>query len=201
VSSPEVRRRPGGRSARVRAAVFDATLELLVAHGLEGLKVSEVAARADVHETSIYRRWGTRENLLIDALLDATEQLRVPDTGSLREDLVAYAVDLAEFLATPVGHALERTLAVAGDDPDTRQARDHYWASRYALSKQMITRAVERGELPETVDPRLAIEMLVSPVHFRIVLTREPVDARMPARLVDALLHGIAGGTAPDARP
>ncbi len=201
VSAPEVRRRPGGRSARVRAAVLEATLELLLARGLEGLKVSEIATRAQVHETSIYRRWGTRENLLIDALLDATEQLRVPDTGSLRDDLVAYAVDLAEFLATPVGHALERTLAVAGDDPDTRRARDHYWASRYALSKQMITRAVDRGELPATVDPRLAIEMLVSPVHFRIVLTREPIDTRMPALLVDALLGGIAGGTEPGIRP
>jgi AcrR family transcriptional regulator len=200
MTDPEVRRRPGGRSARVRAAVFDATLELLLAHGLEGLKVSEVAARAEVHETSIYRRWGTRENLLIEALLDATEQLWVPDTGSLRDDLIAYVVDLAKFLATPIGHALEHTLAVAGDDPDTRRARDHYWTSRYERSRQMVTRAVERGELPDAVDPRLVIEMLVSPVHFRIVLTREPVDARMPALLVDALLRGIAGGREPGAR-
>ena len=84
---------------------------------------------------------------------------------------------------------------MAGDDPDTRRARDHYWNSRYERSKQMVTRAVDRGELPDTVDPRLVIEMLVSPVHFRIVLTREPVDARMPALLVDALLHGIVGET------
>src|SRR4051794_39730872 len=188
-----VRRRPGGRSARVRAAVLDATLELLLAHGREGLRVSEIAERAGGHETSIYRRWGNRENLLIDALLDASEQLRVPDTGSLRDDLTAYARDLAEFLATPVGHALERTLAVAGDDPDTQRARDHYWASRYERFPQMFARAVARGELRDTVGPRLVIEMLVSPVHFRVVLPREPVDPQMPARLVDALLGGVAG--------
>jgi AcrR family transcriptional regulator len=193
----EVRRRPGGRSARVRASVLEATLELLLAHHLEGFKVSEVADRAGVHETSIYRRWGTRENLLIDALLDATEQLQVPDTGSLRDDLTAYARDLAEFLATPVGHALEHTLAVAGDDPDTRAARDRYWASRSERSQQMVVRAVERGELPDTVDPRLLIEMLVSPVHFRVLLTREPVDPAMPARLVDTLLRGAASSSAP----
>jgi tetracycline repressor-like protein len=64
----------------------------------------------------------------------------------------------------------------------------------------MVTRAVERGELPDTVEPRLVIEMLVSPVHFRIVLTREPVDAGMPALLVDALLRGVAGGTESGAR-
>ncbi|GAA4860151.1 TetR/AcrR family transcriptional regulator [Actinomycetospora straminea] len=192
MSTPEVRRRPGGRSARVRAAVLDATLELLLAHGLEGLKVAEVADRAGVHETSIYRRWGNRENLLIDALLDASEQLRVPDTGNLRDDLTAYARDLAAFLATPVGHALERTLAVAGDDPDTQRARDRYWTSRSERSCRMVVRAVERGELPDTVDPRLVVEMLVSPVHFRVVLTREPVDDQMPVRLVDALLRGVA---------
>lgn len=191
MSEPETRRRPGGRSARVRASVLEATLELLLAHRLEGLKVSEIADRAGVHETSIYRRWGTRENLLIDALLDATEQLRVPDTGSLRDDLTAYARDLAEFLATPVGHALEHTLAVAGDDPDTRAARDRYWTSRSERSQQMVLRAVERGEVPDTVDSRLLIEMLVSPVHFRVLLTREPVDAAMRDQLVDALLRGV----------
>ena len=52
---------------------------------------------------------------------------------------------------------------------------------------------MERGELPADVDPRLTIEMLVSPVHFRVVLTREPVEETMPARLVDALLDGITG--------
>ena len=189
----DVRRRPGGRSARVRAAVLEATLELLLARGLDGLKVSEVAERAEVHETSIYRRWGTRENLLLDALLSATEQqLHVPDTGSLRNDLVAYATDLATFLATPVGRALEQTLAAAGDEPETQRARDRYWASRYERSQQMITRAIDRGELPDTAEPRLILEMLVSPVHFRALLTREPVDPRMPALLVDALLDGVA---------
>jgi len=203
MSDPGVRRRPGGRSARVRAAVLEATLELVLAHGLEGLKVSAVAERAEVHETSIYRRWGTRENLLIDALLSATEQLQVPDTGSLRNDLTAYATDLARFLATPVGRALEQMLAVAGDDPGTQRARDRYWASRYERSEQMITRAVDRGELPDTVEPRLVLEMLVSPVHFRAVLTREPIDARMPGLIVDALLDGVAlvpGRETPHAR-
>ena len=192
MSEAEVRRRPGGRSARVRAAVLTATLELLRAEGLEGLTVAEVAQRAGVHETSIYRRWGTRENLLIDALLEATEQLRVPDTGTLRDDLIAYVADLAAFLASPTGHALEHTLAVAGDDPAMRQARERYWTARTEGSQQMITRAVARGELPATVDPRLAVEMLVSPVHFRVLLTREPIEAGLPARLVDALLAGIA---------
>ena len=67
-------RRPGGRSARVRRAVLDAALDVLHAHGMEGLAVTDVAARAGVHETSIYRRWGTREHLIVDALLEEAEE-------------------------------------------------------------------------------------------------------------------------------
>lgn len=191
VTDVGVQRRPGGRSARVRAAVIDATNQLLQSQGLDGLTVSEVARHAHVNETSIYRRWGTRENLVIDALLAATEPVVVPDTGSLREDLTTYVTDLAQFLATPLGYAIEQTLATAGDDPAMRRARDRYWDSRVERSQQMITRAVDRGEVPPDTDPRFVLEMVVSPVHFRVLLTRDPVPSDMPGRLVDALLDGI----------
>ncbi|MFD2472323.1 TetR/AcrR family transcriptional regulator [Amycolatopsis silviterrae] len=200
MSDAEVRRRPGGRAARVRAAVLDATNQLLREEGLTGLKVSEVAQRAQVNETTVFRRWGTRENLIIDALLaDAAEQLPVPDNGTLRDDLLAYATSLAKYLTSPAGNALERTLASAGDDPTTRQLRDQYWNARYAQSGQIAARAVERGELPEATDPRFVLEMLVAPLHFRIVLTREPLEPDLPARIVDTLLHGL--GVLEQARP
>jgi AcrR family transcriptional regulator len=192
VSAPEIRRRPGGRSARVRAAVLDATVQVLLARGLADFRIGAVATLAGVHETSIYRRWGTREGLLVDALLQASGQwLPVPDTGRLRDDLVAYATSLGRFLGTPVGRALDQVLAL-GDGPTMDEARRRFWTERAAGSTAMITRAVARGELPATVDPRLAVEMLVGPVHFRLLLTREPVDAALAARLVDALLAGIA---------
>ncbi|ATY12341.1 TetR family transcriptional regulator [Amycolatopsis sp. AA4] len=196
MSDAEVRRRPGGRAARVRAAVLHATNDLLLDQGLTGLKVSEVAQRAQVNETTIFRRWGTRENLVIDALLaDAAEQLPVPDTGTLREDLLVYATALAEYLASPAGNALDRTLASAGDDPATQELRDKYWEARYAQSGQIAERAIQRGELPEGTEPRFVLEMLVAPLHFRIVLTREPLDADLPARIVDTLLGGLGTGS------
>jgi len=191
--SETTRRRPGGRSARVRRAVLDATLELVNAHGLDGVTVAEVAERAGVHETSIYRRWRTRENLTLDALLaSADEQLPVPDTGAVREDLLRYATALAAYLTTPPGNALDRALAAAGDDPATAHTRSEYWNTRAALSTQIFTRAVDRGELPPQVDPRLAIEMLVAPLHFKAVFTREPLDPALPAQLVDLVLRGLA---------
>ena len=192
MTGSEVRRRPGGRSARVRNAVLDATLGLLHAHGLDGLTVSEVATRAGVHETSIYRRWGTRENLILDALLVHTEQqLPVPDTGSLRGDLLTYATALAAYLGTPLGNALDHAIASAGDDAETSRARTRYWDTRYEHAGEMITRAMGRGELPDTADPRFVLELLVAPLHFKVLLTREPLDPALPERIVDAILPGL----------
>ena len=192
MTEPRTQPRPGGRSARVRRAVLDAALDLLHANGMDGLTVADVAARAGVHETSIYRRWGTRENLMLEALLEEAEALLpVPDTGSLREDLLAYATSLAAYLTSPIGDAFDRALASAGDDPATSRSRDQYWNARYARSGQIITRAIDRGELPDATDPRHVLEMLVAPLHLKVVLTREPLDPALPERIVDTLLHGL----------
>lgn len=119
-------------------------------------------------------------------------RLPVPDTGSVREDLLRYATALAAYLTTPLGNALDRAMAGAGDDSATAHTRSEYWNTRAGLSTRMITRAIDRGELPAHIDPRLAIEMLVAPLHFKAVFTREPLDPALPAQLVDLLLRGLA---------
>ena len=76
-------RRPGGRSARVRADVIAATLAELGERGYAALSLDSVARRAGVHKTTLYRRWGTREELVLEAMLErAGEHISVPDTGS-----------------------------------------------------------------------------------------------------------------------
>jgi AcrR family transcriptional regulator len=195
MSETAVRRRPGGRSARVREAVLDATLATLGEGGLERLAVAEVAERAGVHETSIRRRWHTKENLICDALLNHSEQqLPVPDTGSIREDLAAFASELAAFNETPLGNALLHALATPSEEPALTEARAAFWRRRHELASAMIARAIARGELAEGVDSRLALEGLIAPLHFRTLLTDEPLDADLPQRLADLVLDGIGQG-------
>src|SRR5262249_1063329 len=84
------RKRLGGRSARVRSSVLQAAFTVLMKKGIDAFSIAEVAEKAGVHETSIYRRWGTKHALARDACLHRAEvSLAIPDTGSLRSDLVA----------------------------------------------------------------------------------------------------------------
>ena len=192
-----VRRRTGGRSARIRAAVLDATVDALLAHGIDQVSIYDIAAAAGVHDTSIYRRWGTREALITDALFARAEyDLPIPDTGSLRGDLVAAARSLAELLSSPIGALFARASALTVDDPDLAATRDRYWASRFAFADTVVRRAVERGELPPGVKPRPAMDMLAGAVHMRAMLTHEPLEPDLPERLADAVLFGLHGPAA-----
>ena len=113
MSEPAVRRRTGGRSARVREAVLKATLHTVAEHGADAVSISEIARQADVHETSIYRRWPTKEHLVLDALLDYSEaKLPIPNTGTLRDDLVAFSTAVTVYLDSPLGRTLVRSMVL-----------------------------------------------------------------------------------------
>ncbi|WP_067839443.1 TetR/AcrR family transcriptional regulator [Nocardia lijiangensis] len=186
-----VRRRTGGRSARVRQAVLDAALQALAEHGPDGVSVAEIARQAGVHETSIYRRWSTREQLVMDALLAYSQrELPVPDTGTLREDLLTFLGSVATYLDSPLGKALARAMAASDDDETLAASRAGFWESRFELARVMIDRAMDRGELPRDTDPMLVLELLIAPLHFRALLTRQPLDDDHAERVVDALLRG-----------
>ncbi|WP_262057106.1 TetR-like C-terminal domain-containing protein [Streptomyces sp. STR69] len=198
----EASRRPGGRSARVRADVLRSTLEALAENGTSGLTMSEVARRSGVHATSIQRRWGALQNLVLDALLSySQEQLPVPDTGNLRNDMVALARLIAVYLNTPLGAALAQALATAEEDPQLAESRAQFWQTRYDVTRIIVDRAIDRHELAADTDHRLTLELLVAPLHFRALLIRQPIEEDRIERMVDTLLHGLAGPGSARTRP
>ena len=185
-------RRTGGRSARVRAAVIDATLTALRTRGLDDLSITQIAQRAGVHPTTIYRRWGGRSNLALDAVLSGTEaEIPAPDTGSLRGDLLAVVRGIAAFLRTPLGELVVR-LALPRDLPEYEAARGGDWAQRFRSGAALFERARARGELRANVDPVLALETLIGPMYVRMLMTGEPLDDALLVRCVDLVMDGIA---------
>jgi AcrR family transcriptional regulator len=186
-------RRPGGRSARVRAAVIAATLAELAERGYSALSLEGVARRAGVHKTTVYRRWGTREELVLETMLErAGEHVSVPDTGSLREDLLELARAAAANAATPDVAAMAR--AVAAESPrDGRlaAANRRFWAERLALDGAIVERAIERGEAAAGIDPARVIEAVIGPIHLRLLLTGEPIDDAFLVGIVDVVVDGV----------
>jgi AcrR family transcriptional regulator len=184
----EHRSRPGGRSARVRSAVLQSAFIVLTEQGIEAFTVAEVAARAGVHETSIYRRWGTKTALALDACLHFAEAtLVVPDTGSLRSDLVAVLERLVALLASPQGQAF--LALTASRHPDAVAARRSYFRRRFALARVMFDKAASRGEFPRRVDPLVFLEALIAPLYLRLLVTGEPLEEWPRNEMIDRLLN------------
>lgn len=180
-TTTEVRRRPGGRSAKVRAAVQRATLELLDELDYDDLQLPDVAARAGVNKTTIYRRWPTKAHLVTDVIQALTEsEVPTPDTGSLHGDLVALLTDTAAVLHTRVARAVLRAvIADRGDDPVVASTRTAFWNERFRRSTTIVERAIARGELPADTDARRLLEEAASPIYFRLLITGDTVDAQL----------------------
>jgi AcrR family transcriptional regulator len=185
--------RPGGRSARVRDAVHDAVVELLAAGEIDAA-IPKIAERAGVNPTSIYRRWGSRDNLLLDA---AVTRLRatspIPDTGSLRGDLAGWAEGVERAMRDRRGQILLRAL-VATMAPD--QEPVEYLRARGDDLQAALDKAAARGEPVPTVDE--VLDFVLAPLYLR-VLFRRPVEPGTGARLVERLLTALPAGPAPSA--
>src|SRR4029453_17126372 len=125
------RRRPGGRSARVRSAVLGATLALLAERGFDGLELPEVAVRAGVNASTVYRRWGSKTRLVGEALLERARPLSpTPDTGALRTDRERLFLGGGALLRPPSVRALFEVLLSESErpSPEIAQARDRFFA-------------------------------------------------------------------------
>jgi AcrR family transcriptional regulator len=181
--------RPGGRSARVRAVVLSATLEELAERGYEGLSFEAVATRAGVNKTTVYRRWPDRPALVLEAMLErSSATVQPPDTGSLRNDLLALAGAIATNLSSPQVLAILRTLVAASHEPAIAAAARLYWRTRFDLVAQVVNRGIERGELPAGSPPDMIIEALIGPLYLRALVTQEPLDEEFVRRCAGSAL-------------
>lgn len=194
-----VRRRPGGRSARVQATAFEAVFQLLAEEGYEGLSMAAIAKRAGVHETSLYRRWKTKEQLILAAINHRVAQgIPVPDTGALHSDLIAVLQSLQLFLQSRLGQVLFQTAVATHHVPELRAFRQEHWRQRRAHLQILFERAIARGELSQQVDSQLLLETLSGVVYMRMFVASEPIDETLPERVVELLLSGVNNCLVPE---
>ncbi|MFJ9778979.1 TetR/AcrR family transcriptional regulator [Amycolatopsis sp. NPDC101161] len=160
----------------VVAAVHRATSELLGEAGYDALELPDVATRAGVAKSTVYRRWPTKMHLVADTMLATAAQAVLPaDTGTLIDDLIALISDIVELLGSPAVRAA-LTGVTAGDlDPVAKAAREAFWNERFRCGAVIVDRAIARGEIPAATSPRLLLEHACSPVYFRLLVTGDPV--------------------------
>ncbi|WP_253769944.1 TetR/AcrR family transcriptional regulator [Goodfellowiella coeruleoviolacea] len=188
--------RPGGRTARTRAAVIEATLDELVRRGYDDLTVEAVAARSGVHKATLYRRWSTVDGLVSDALDQAAEQpWQVPDTGGLASDLRALAQQIATGFTDPDHGARPTALITAALRSDQAAAAlGRFLRGRLAQATPLVHRAIDRGELPEHTDADALLRALAAPLYYRLFLTREPISADLADQAALATLAAATAG-------
>jgi AcrR family transcriptional regulator len=203
--SPEAGRRLGRpRDEGARAAILTATMDVLGEVGFGRLTIDAVAARAGVGKATIYRRWDSKERLTLDAISNAKRvDGPVPDTGSLREDLIEVYQGMLDRVGDPANSAVVAGLmAEAALNRELAAALADYISDRRERTRTVVRRGIERGELPAGTDVDLLMDLVGGPMLSRALLTMAPVDQELLTTLVDVVIGGLgnlnsSGGVGP----
>jgi AcrR family transcriptional regulator len=188
--------RTGGRSARVREAILDAALSELIGGGYAALSVEAVAARAGVNKTTIYRRWPTLDDLLVDALMEwSHDALPAMDTGSVETDLLALGGQLADVLNAGVGRQVVALVLTAGlRSAQLRETTRRYFDHQALRAIPIVNQAIDRGELPADTDANALLTTFRAPLFYRLVTTGDPIDEELITQAARVTLTAARAG-------
>jgi AcrR family transcriptional regulator len=186
-------RRPGRpRDARVEKAVLDATVDILSAVGFGALTVEAVASRAGVGKATIYRRWPSKEALLVATMTCLVSELETPDTGSLRSDIAKSFADMADHINdSQAGRLLPQVVAEAASNADLAELFRRFVDERRELGRTFAKRAVARGEVRDGVDVELLIDIISGVVFYRRLVSGAPLLASDGKVIADMICSGI----------
>jgi AcrR family transcriptional regulator len=187
-------RRGRPRSDATHRKILEAARELLTEGSYADFRMEHVAARAGVGKAAIYRRWGSKQALAQELLVElAGPHIAVADTGNTRQELLAAVVNpMRAVTDTPFGPVIRSLMSQIATDPKLGVPfRATVVAARRAEVARVIQRGIARGDLRGDADPTVATELLVGPVYFRVMFGGE-LTLEFANRVVDAVLEGFA---------
>jgi AcrR family transcriptional regulator len=183
------------RSLQAHQAILGAAGELLLARGLSAVSMDAVAERAGVSKATIYRWWPTKETLALDALYTEWAAARPSprDTGTLRGDLLSLLRPWAKLAAgRPYGRVVAALLTEAHSDPVfATEYRSRVVQPRRDQARAIFDRAVERGEIPATINIDVALDLLFGALYHRMLHGHAPLNDRFVREVVDMAINGI----------
>lgn len=183
------------RSERSHRAILEAFRELLIEDGFARLRLEHVAARAGVSKATIYRRWRSKEELAMELLHElAAPFLAIPDSGDTRAELVTVAQScIGRLTESDFGPVVRAMLCeIAANQAVGDGFRSVVVQARRDEVQRVVERGIARGDLPQSIDPEVATEVLIGPIYFRLVFGGA-LDREFGEKVVDALLSGSRG--------
>jgi AcrR family transcriptional regulator len=180
----------------VRAAVLHAAGDALAGRGFAHLDLADIARRAEVGKTTVYRRWGTVTSLVADLLLDMAEQsLPHTGTGSLLGDLKANARLVQRTLADPRQGALfKAVIAAAACEAKTAEALHRFYDIRVKEWAPCVQQAIDRGEVPEGTDVHEVTRAVSAPLYYRLLTSGDSLDEAVADRAAEAAVAAARAG-------
>ena len=191
-------RAPKSRGGPFVRKVHEAVIAQLAEVGFERLSIPDVAVRAGVNKTSIYRRWSTKADLVRAALeVSMGNAGAAISKGELRRDLVAAAGLAATFVQSPLGTAALRMLLAEGANPEVRELAGSMLQQRETDGpRELFNLAISRGELPPGADVQLILSTVAGALMQRAFIEQRQLKGAYIARLVDLVLYGACSGKA-----
>ncbi|KUO23056.1 TetR/AcrR family transcriptional regulator [Streptomyces dysideae] len=191
------------RSEKSRRAIYDAALALVAEVGYPRTTIEGIAARAGVGKQTIYRWWSSKADVLMEAFFDLSAQAAqdagqqpytIPDTGDLAADLKAVLRATVDELKDPRFEAPSRALAAEGlvDEELGRRFVTKLLEPSLQLYVDRLRAAQDAGQVRPEIDPRIALELFVSPLAQRWLQHTGPISYEYTDTLVDYALHGLA---------
>jgi AcrR family transcriptional regulator len=192
-----LQKRPAGRprSAQIDSAVLEATGRLLIERGYTAMSIEMVARRAGVGKAAIYRRWRSKEELVVALLSQVAARVEpVPDLGDTRAELLRLVSEAIEQLTrTPTGGIIQGLASELPRNPKlSRLVRERVISLRRSEVGSVLERGVARGDLRTDTDAEIAHELLIGPAYFHLLLGGRRLDRKFAERIVDAFLRGAS---------
>jgi AcrR family transcriptional regulator len=188
----ERKSRPGGRSERVVADVLRGAATELARVGYVALRIEDVAQRAGVAKTTVYRRWPTKADL-VEAAIGALHAPGAdpPDHGDVEADLFDLARQFLTRAATPEGLGISRVITLEIDHPEVEQIAMRLKEDIRGTWRHVVLRAIGRRQLPGRTEVEMVVDMILGTLVTRFVRQRKPIDLAYVKRVIALVLAGI----------
>jgi AcrR family transcriptional regulator len=187
----ESRGRP--RSEESEESILAATIQLLSDKPLRDISMEEIARKAGVGKATIYKWWPSKAYVALDAFLRKTNRMvPMPDTGSVRKDILEQVRSLMVFYRSPAGHILGQFVAESQIDKEFASLfRERLLKPRREAAGAIFDRGVDRGEIDQNLNRELVLDMIYGPAIYRMIVGHAPLEDKVADEMVSILFGGL----------